>query len=217
MRLVLLGPPGAGKGTQAGLICKHLGIPHISSGDMFRQAIKEGTELGRQAAKYLQSGSLVPDAVTIGLVQERLSQFDCRHGFLLDGFPRTVAQAEALDAWLAGRKEKLDAVIDIEVPREELMARLTGRRVCRQCGATYHLQYNPPAEAGKCDVCGGELIQRADDNAATVGKRLDVYREQTAPLITYYRQRGILKEIDGSQDIAAVSRAIGTALGRDWQ
>ncbi|GEA18252.1 adenylate kinase [Moorella sp. E306M] len=217
MRLVLLGPPGAGKGTQAALICKHLGIPHISTGDMFRQAIKEGTELGRQAEKYLQSGGLVPDDVTIGLIQERLSQSDCRQGFLLDGFPRTVAQAEALDAWLAGRKEKLDAVIDIEVPREELMARLTGRRVCRQCGATYHLQYNPPAEAGKCDVCGGELIQRADDTAATVGKRLDVYNEQTAPLITYYRQRGLLKEIDGSGDIAAVSRAIGAALGRDWQ
>ncbi|MDK2894486.1 MAG: adenylate kinase [Moorella sp. (in: firmicutes)] len=217
MRLVLLGPPGAGKGTQAALICKHLGIPHISTGDMFRQAIKEGTELGRQAEKYLQSGGLVPDDVTIGLIQERLSQSDCRQGFLLDGFPRTVAQAEALDAWLAGRKEKLDAVIDIEVPREELMARLTGRRVCRQCGATYHLQYNPPAEAGKCDVCGGELIQRADDTAATVGKRLDVYNEQTAPLITYYRQRGLLKEIEGSGDIAAVSRAIGAALGRDWQ
>lgn len=217
MRLVLLGPPGAGKGTQAALICKHLGIPHISTGDMFRQAIKEGTELGRQAEKYLQSGGLVPDDVTIGLIQERLSHSDCRQGFLLDGFPRTVAQAEALDAWLAGRKEKLDAVIDIEVPREELMARLTGRRVCRQCGATYHLQYNPPAEAGKCDVCGGELIQRADDTAATVGKRLDVYNEQTAPLITYYRQRGLLKEIEGSGDIAAVSRAIGAALGRDWQ
>lgn len=159
----------------------------------------------------------MPDDVTIGLIQERLSQSDCRQGFLLDGFPRTVAQAEALDAWLAGRKEKLDAVIDIEVPREELMARLTGRRVCRQCGATYHLQYNPPAEAGKCDVCGGELIQRADDTAATVGKRLDVYNEQTAPLITYYRQRGLLKEIEGSGDIAAVSRAIGAALGRDWQ
>lgn len=215
--MVLLGPPGAGKGTQAALICKHLGIPHISTGDMFRQAIKEGTELGRQAEKYLQSGGLVPDDVTIGLIQERLSQSDCRQGFLLDGFPRTVAQAEALDAWLAGRKEKLDAVIDIEVPREELMARLTGRRVCRQCGATYHLQYNPPAEAGKCDVCGGELIQRADDTAATVGKRLDVYNEQTAPLITYYRQRGLLKEIEGSGDIAAVSRAIGAALGRDWQ
>ncbi|KYH33671.1 adenylate kinase [Neomoorella mulderi] len=217
MRLVLLGPPGAGKGTQAGVISERLGVPHISTGDMFRRAIKEGTELGRQAEKYLQSGGLVPDAVTIGLVQERLSQPDCRQGFLLDGFPRTVAQAEALDAWLAGRKEKLDAVIDIEVPREELLERLTGRRVCRQCGATYHLQYNPPAEAGKCDVCGGELVQRADDTAATVSKRLDVYREQTAPLIAYYRQRGRLKEIDGSQDIAAVTRAIGTALGRDWQ
>ncbi|WP_258358890.1 adenylate kinase [Moorella sulfitireducens (nom. illeg.)] len=216
MRLVLLGPPGAGKGTQAAIICRHVGIPHISSGDMFRQAIKEGTELGRQAEKYLQSGSLVPDAVTIGLVQERLSKPDCRQGFLLDGFPRTVAQAGALDAWLAGKKEKLDAVIDIEVPREELMVRLTGRRVCRRCGATYHLQFNPPRETGKCDACGGELIQRADDTAATVSRRLDVYVEQTAPLIDYYRRRGLLKEIDGSRDITTVTRSIGKALGRDW-
>ncbi|MBC7325463.1 MAG: adenylate kinase, partial [Moorella sp. (in: Bacteria)] len=157
MRLVLLGPPGAGKGTQAAKISERLGIPHISTGDMFRQAIKEGTDLGRQAEKYLSSGGLVPDAVTIGLVQERLERPDCCQGFLLDGFPRTVAQAEALDTWLAGRGTGLDAVINIAVPREELMERLTGRRVCRRCGATYHLQYNPPRVTGKCDICGGKL------------------------------------------------------------
>lgn len=217
MRLVLLGPPGAGKGTQAGIICKRLDIPHISSGDMFRQAIKEGTELGRRAEQYLQSGNLVPDAVTVGLVQERLSKADCRRGFLLDGFPRTVPQAEALDAWLESRNERLEAVIDIEVPREELLRRLTGRRICSQCGATYHLQYNPPRETGKCDICGGLLIQRDDDTVATVEKRLEVYKEQTEPLIVYYRRRGLLREIDGSGDIRAVTTAIGAALGRDWR
>ncbi len=217
MRLVLLGPPGAGKGTQAVVISKRLSIPHISTGDMFRQAIKAGTALGRQAEKFLQSGSLVPDDVTTGLVQERLSRPDCQQGFLLDGFPRTVAQAEALDAWLAGRGAELDAVLDIEVGREELMQRLTGRRVCRRCGATYHLQYNPPAIAGQCNICGGELIQRDDDTATTVVRRLDVYSRQTAPLIAYYQERGLVREIDGSQDIGAVTRNIGMALGRDWQ
>ncbi|MDN5344420.1 MAG: adenylate kinase [Clostridia bacterium] len=217
MRLVLLGPPGAGKGTQALSISERLGVPHISTGDMFRQAIKAGTPLGRQAQEYLQGGGLVPDSVTIGLVEERLSQPDCQGGFLLDGFPRTVAQAEALDAWLASRGEGLDAVIDIEVPEAELLERLTGRRVCRQCGATYHGQYNPPAVAGKCDACGGELIQREDDTAATVGKRLEVYRAQTAPLVDYYRQRGLLREIDGSQAIERVTRAIGASLGREWR
>ncbi|MGI9860722.1 adenylate kinase [Moorella naiadis] len=217
MRLVLLGPPGAGKGTQAAAISQRLNILHISTGDMFRAAIKEGTPLGRRAEAYLQAGSLVPDEVTIGLVQERLEQQDCRAGFLLDGFPRTVVQAEALDAWLASRVEKLDAVIDIEVPRDDLLERLTGRRVCPRCGATYHVRYNPPAVAGKCDNCGGELIQRADDTEATVSKRLDVYTQQTAPLITYYRQRGLLQEIDGSQAIPAVTLAVGKALGRDWR
>ncbi|OIQ59040.1 adenylate kinase [Moorella thermoacetica] len=217
MRLVLLGPPGAGKGTQAREISQRLAIPHISTGDMFREAIKGGTPLGRQAEAYIKDGRLVPDEVTIGLVQERLARPDCRDGFLLDGFPRTVAQAEALDAWLAGRQEGLDAVIDIEVPRDALLERLTGRRVCRQCGATYHVRYNPPAVEGKCDICGQDLVQRADDTEATVSRRLDVYTGQTAPLINYYRQRSLLKEIDGRQDIPAVTLAIGRALGRDWQ
>ncbi|MDN5325409.1 MAG: adenylate kinase [Moorella sp. (in: firmicutes)] len=217
MRLVLLGPPGAGKGTQAREISQRLAIPHISTGDMFREAIKGGTPLGRQAEAYIKDGRLVPDEVTIGLVQERLARPDCRDGFLLDGFPRTVAQAEALDTWLAGRQEGLDAVIDIEVPRDALLERLTGRRVCRQCGATYHVRYNPPAVEGKCDICGQDLVQRADDTEATVSRRLDVYTGQTAPLINYYRQRSLLKEIDGRQDIPAVTLAIGRALGRDWQ
>lgn len=216
MRLILLGPPGAGKGTQAQEISKRLGIPHISTGDMFREAIKAGTELGRQAERYLKDGLLVPDNVTVGLVQERLGQPDCRQGFLLDGFPRTVAQAQEFDHWLEGREQVLDAVINIEVPGSELMARLTGRRVCRQCGVTYHIRYNPPA-SGKCDVCGGELVQRTDDTEAVVSKRLAVYMEQTAPLIAYYRQRELLKEVDGSKDIPEVTRAIGQVLGRDWQ
>lgn len=216
MRLILLGPPGAGKGTQAQEISKRLGIPHISTGDMFREAIKAGTELGRQAERYLKDGLLVPDNVTVGLVQERLGQPDCRQGFLLDGFPRTVAQAQEFDHWLEGREQVLDAVINIEVPGSELMARLTGRRVCRQCGVTYHIRYNPPA-SGKCDVCGGELVQRTDDTEAVVSKRLAVYMEQTAPLIAYYQQRELLKEVDGSKDIPEVTRAIGQVLGRDWQ
>ncbi len=217
MRLVLLGPPGAGKGTQAVVISKRLSIPHISTGDMFREAIKAGTALGRQAEKFLQSGSLVPDDVTTGLVQERLSRPDCQQGFLLDGFPRTLGQAEALDAWLAGRDARLDAVLDIAVGREELLQRLTGRRVCRRCGAAYHLQYNPPAKAGRCNSCGGELIQRDDDTATTVARRLDVYNRQTAPLVAYYQGRGLVREIDGSQDIGAVTRSIGRALGGDWR
>jgi len=216
MRLILLGPPGAGKGTQAQEISKRLGVSHISTGDMFREAIKAGTKLGRQAERYLKGGLLVPDTVTVGLVQERLGQPDCRQGFLLDGFPRTVAQAQELDLWLVGREQALDAVINIEVPGSELMARLTGRKVCRRCGATYHTRYNPPA-SGKCDVCGGELVQRTDDTEAVVSKRLAVYMEQTAPLIAYYRQRGLLREVDGSKDIPEVTRAIGQVLGRDWQ
>lgn len=216
MRLVLLGPPGAGKGTQAREISKRLGVPHISTGDMFRDAIKAGTELGQEVERYLKEGLLVPDTLTVSLVQERLAQADCRQGYLLDGFPRTVAQAEELDLWLKGRQQALDAVIDIEVPAEKLVARLTGRRVCRRCGATYHIRYNPPA-ADKCDLCGSELTQRSDDTEAVVSKRLDVYEEQTAPLVAYYRRNGLLKAIDGQKDIYEVTRAIGQALGRVWQ
>ncbi|NLW08181.1 MAG: adenylate kinase [Clostridia bacterium] len=216
MRLVLLGPPGAGKGTQAQEISKRLGVPHISTGDMFREAIKAGTELGRQAEQYLRGGLLVPDAVTVGLVQERLGKADCSNGYLLDGFPRTVAQAEELTSWLESRQEGLDAVINIEVPAEELLVRLTGRRVCSQCGATYHIRYNRPS-GDKCDQCNGELKQRSDDTEAVVSKRLEVYRKQTAPLLAYYRKNGLLKEVDGTRDITEVTRAIGQLLGQDWQ
>lgn len=218
MRLILLGPPGAGKGTQAQVVAKNLGIPHISTGDMFRDAISRGTELGRQAESYLQKGLLVPDAVTVGLVQERLNLPDCRKGFLLDGFPRTVVQARELDSYLEeGGNKPLNGVINIEVPYGELKERLTGRRVCSRCGATYHIHHNPPVAGDKCDVCGSDLLQRSDDTEEVVDRRLAVYREQTAPLIDYYSQKGLLINIDGSRDIPVVTAAIGRALGQDWQ
>ncbi|SMB88922.1 Adenylate kinase [Thermanaeromonas toyohensis ToBE] len=216
MRLVLLGPPGAGKGTQAQEISRRLEIPHISTGDMFRAAIRSGTELGRKAKEYLEAGLLVPDEVTIGLVKDRLSRRDCEGGFLLDGFPRTVPQAQALDDWLAERALKLDAVLDIEAPREVLLIRLTGRRICPACGATYHVVYNPPQQPGRCDACGGELIQRQDDREETVRERLEVYDRQTFPLKEYYRQRGVLYEINGNQEIVQVLKEIGAVLGREW-
>ncbi|MCG0277399.1 MAG: adenylate kinase [Thermanaeromonas sp.] len=216
MRLVLLGPPGAGKGTQAQEISRRLEIPHISTGDMFRAAVRSGTELGRKAKEYLEAGLLVPDEVTIGLVKDRLSRRDCDGGFLLDGFPRTVPQAQALDDWLGERGLKLDAVLDIEAPREVLLVRLTGRRVCSSCGATYHVVYNPPREPGRCDACGGELVQRQDDREDTVRERLEVYDRQTAPLKKYYLERGVLHEINGNQEIARVLKDIGAVLGREW-
>ncbi|MDK2821189.1 MAG: adenylate kinase [Clostridia bacterium] len=217
MRLVLLGPPGAGKGTQAKEISKRMSIPHISTGDMFRQAIKEGTELGKQAEAYLKEGRLVPDTITIGLIQERLTMPDTHNGFLLDGFPRTKPQAEALDRWLDGQGANIDYVLNIEVPREQILIRLTGRRICKGCGATYHVQYNPPQNSGICDFCGEKLSQRPDDTETVVSHRLDVYVEQTSLLVKYYREKGILKEIDGSHDIPEVTQAIGMALGSDWR
>ena len=216
MRLVLLGPPGAGKGTQAQEISRRLEIPHISTGDMFRAAIRSGTELGRKAKEYLEAGQLVPDEVTIGLVKDRLSRRDCEGGFLLDGFPRTVPQAQALDDWLEERGLKLDAVLDIEAPWEVLLVRLTGRRICSSCGATYHVVYNPPQKPGRCDICGGELVQRQDDREDTVRERLEVYDRQTAPLKKYYQERGVLHEINGNQEIGQVLREIGRVLGREW-
>jgi len=216
MRIILLGPPGAGKGTQAETLVKKLNIPHISTGDMFRQAIKEGTALGTKAKEFMDQGKLVPDEVTIGIVKERIAEEDCREGFLLDGFPRTVYQAEALDGILKDMKIALDAVINIEVPKEKLIERLTGRRVCKACGATFHTVFNPPAEAGKCDKCGENLYQRADDSEETVVNRLNVYEKQTAPLIEYYNHQGKLKTIDGDQPIDEVLRQIGRSLGRNW-
>jgi adenylate kinase len=204
MNLVLMGLPGAGKGTQAEKIVEKYGVPHISTGDMFRAAMKDETELGLKAKSFMDKGELVPDEVTIGIVNERLAQSDCAKGFLLDGFPRTVAQAEALEDILANLDRKIDYVINIGVDKDILMGRLTGRRICKSCGATYHLEFNPPSEEDKCDRCGGELYQRADDNAETVQNRLDVNLKQTEPLLAFYREKGYLKNINGQQDINVV-------------
>jgi adenylate kinase len=204
MNLVLMGLPGAGKGTQAEKIVEKYGIPHISTGDMFRAAIKESTELGLQAKSFMDSGNLVPDEVTIGIVRERLSKEDCAEGFLLDGFPRTVAQAEALEDILSDLHKNINFVINIDVDQEFLMERLTGRRICKSCGSTYHLVFNPPAKDGVCDRCGGELYQRADDNAETVQNRLEVNQKQTKPLLDFYEGKGYLRNINGQQDIRKV-------------
>ncbi|CAN7596447.1 adenylate kinase [Rossellomorea sp. LjRoot5] len=213
MNIVLMGLPGAGKGTQAEKIVDKYGIPHISTGDMFRAAIKEGTELGLKAKSFMDNGDLVPDEVTIGIVRERLSKEDCEKGFLLDGFPRTVAQAEALENILADLGKKMNYVININVDKDILMERLTGRRICKECGATYHLVFNPPTEEGVCDRCSGELYQRADDNEETVQNRLDVNIKQTQPLLAYYEDKGYLKNIDGQQDIHRVFDDIDELLG----
>ncbi|MGG3916545.1 adenylate kinase [Bacillus sp. es.034] len=213
MNIVLMGLPGAGKGTQAEKIVDKYGIPHISTGDMFRAAIKEGTELGLKAKSFMDNGDLVPDEVTIGIVRERLSKEDCEKGFLLDGFPRTVAQAEALENILADLGKKMNYVININVDKDILMERLTGRRICKECGATYHLVFNPPTEEGVCDRCGGELYQRADDNEETVQNRLDVNIKQSQPLLAYYEDKGYLKNIDGQQDIHRVFDDIDELLG----
>ncbi|MDF1509221.1 adenylate kinase [Robertmurraya sp. DFI.2.37] len=213
MNLVLMGLPGAGKGTQAEKIVEKYGIPHISTGDMFRAAMKEGTELGLKAKSFMDQGALVPDEVTIGIVKERLSKEDCQNGFLLDGFPRTVPQAEALESILVELGKKIDFVLNIEVDQSILMERLTGRRICKNCGATYHLVFNPPAVAGVCNRCGGELYQRADDNAETVNNRLQVNIEQAKPLLDFYETKGYLRNIDGKQDINKVFVDIDHLLG----
>lgn len=215
LRLILLGPPGAGKGTQAVNIVKKYNIPHISTGDMFRKNIKEGTDLGIKAKEYIDKGLLVPDELTVAIVKDRLSEKDCQEGFLLDGFPRTVNQADALDIELKNLNYELDHVINIDVEKEELINRAVGRRVCKDCGATYHIKFNPPKKENICDVCGGELIQRKDDTVETVTKRIEVYLEQTEPLIDYYGKKGILINIDGKQDIDKVFEDIVTALGRE--
>ena len=213
MKIVFMGPPGAGKGTQAEKIIENYQIPHISTGDMFRKAIKDQTELGMEAKRYMDQGELVPDHVTIGIVKDRLSESDCKSGFLLDGFPRTVDQAKALDEILTSLDSKIDYVINIDVDLDILKERLTGRRICRSCGATYHMIFNPPAVAGTCDKCGGELYQRKDDNEETVGNRLDVYVSQTKPLLDYYSLAGNLVNINGQQSIDLVFAEIQDVLG----
>ncbi len=208
-----MGLPGAGKGTQAEQIVDKYEIPHISTGDMFRSAIKEGTDLGLQAKSFMDKGELVPDEVTIGIVRERLSKADCERGFLLDGFPRTVPQAEALETILSDLNREIDFVINIDVKKELLMERLTGRRICKSCGSTYHLVFNPPATEGVCDRCNGELYQRADDNEETVQNRLDVNLKQTKPLLDFYETKGYLRNINGQQDIRKVFADLDELLG----
>ena len=200
MNIVLMGPPGAGKGTQAEFIKKEYPIPHISTGDMFRDAVNRETELGKEAKKYMDAGKLVPDTVTIGIVEQRLAEDDCKTGFLLDGFPRTTVQAEALDRVLSNTSKKIDVAINITVPNEILIKRLSGRVSCKECKVVYNLQSNPSNTEGICDKCGGELIQRSDDQGETVAERLKVYQEQTNPLVAYYSRQNVLQEIDGNRE-----------------
>ncbi|MCI8609472.1 MAG: adenylate kinase [Firmicutes bacterium] len=213
LRTILLGPPGAGKGTQAVKIVEKYGVPHISTGDIFRENIKKGTELGKKAQEYMNKGELVPDDLVIEIATTRLLEDDCKNGFLLDGFPRTVYQAEKLDEFLAGHGSKIDKVLDIAVEKEELITRLTGRRVCKACGASYHVVNIPPKKEGVCDLCGGELMQRADDTAETVANRIEVYEAQTMPLIDYYEKAGNIAHIDGATGLDNVFADIVKALG----
>lgn len=213
MKVIMLGAPGAGKGTQAKKIAGKYQIPHISTGDIFRANIKEGTELGKKAKEYMDQGLLVPDELVVDLVVDRVKQDDCQNGYVLDGFPRTIPQAEALDKALAALGEKMDYAIDVEVPDENIVNRMGGRRACVGCGATYHISYAPPKQEGICDVCGKDLILRDDDKPETVQKRLNVYHEQTQPLIDYYSKAGILREVDGTVDIEDVFKAIIEILG----
>ena len=212
MHILLMGPPGAGKGTQAAHLVKHFSIPHISTGDMFRAAIKEGTELGKKAKACIDAGNLVPDEITIGIVKERLSQEDCKKGFILDGFPRTVDQADALKGILTELGLSLKSVLNITVPSADLVERAVGRRICRSCGATYHVKFSPSKQEGVCDACGGELYQRADDTEETMKNRLSVYEAQTKPLIDYYQAAGLYVEIDGRQAIDKVFDDVVAAL-----
>lgn len=212
MHILLMGPPGAGKGTQAEKLVEALNVPHISTGDMFRKAQKDQTALGLEAKGYMDRGELVPDEVTIGIVRERLSEDDCKAGVLLDGFPRTVVQAEALDGIFADLGFALNGAVNIEVPDDILIARLTGRRLCPTCGSAYHMVFNPPKQEGICDKDGAALYQRDDDNEATATKRLSVYHAQTAPLIQYYENQGVLCQIDGNKDVADVTQDILNAL-----
>lgn len=211
MKIIMLGAPGAGKGTQAKMLSEKYGIPHISTGDIFRANIKNGTELGKKAKSYMDQGLLVPDELVVDLVVDRVQKEDCTDGYILDGFPRTIPQAEALDAALG--EDKIDYALDIEVPDENIVTRMSGRRACVGCGATYHVVFNPTKEEGVCDACGAELILRDDDKPETVQKRLNVYHEQTQPLIDYYKAAGSLVEMDGTVDIQVVFENIVKILG----
>ena len=208
MNLILLGPPGVGKGTQAKLLIDRFGIPQISTGDILRAAVKELTPMGVKAKGFMDSGALVPDAVVIGIVEERLAQEDCTKGFILDGFPRTVAQADALDQVLSGLERRIDHVVSLSVDKAELLKRLTGRRACPQCGAVYHIEFAPPKISGHCDSCATELFQREDDKEATILNRLAVYEEQTAPLIAYYTSSGLLRSVNGLGTVEEVHAEI---------
>ncbi len=212
MRLLIMGRPGAGKGTQAFNIKNYYSIPHISTGDMFREAMKNGTEMGKLAQSYMEKGALVPDEVTIGIVRERLSKDDVKNGFLLDGFPRNVSQAEALDEILKENGIKLDAVLDVNVEPEILINRIVGRRICKNCGATFHVEFNKPRQEGICDNCGQPLVQRADDTVETAGSRLKVYDDSTAPVLAYYKKQNLLKTVNGDQAVDKVFEDIKAIL-----
>ena len=213
MKIIMLGAPGAGKGTQAKMIAEKYAIPHISTGDIFRANIKNGTELGKKAKEYMDQGLLVPDELTCDLVVDRIQQDDCKKGYILDGFPRTIPQAEALDAALEKLGESMDYAINVEVPDENIVNRMGGRRACTSCGATYHVEYNAPAKENVCDSCGAELVLRDDDKPETVQKRLGVYHDQTQPLIDFYTKKGIIAEVDGTMDMKDVFAAICKIIG----
>ncbi len=213
MKIIMLGAPGAGKGTQAKKIAAKYQIPHVSTGDIFRANIKNGTELGMKAKGYMDAGGLVPDEITIGMLLERIHEADCANGYVLDGFPRTIPQAESLTEALAGMGEKIDCAINVDVPDENIISRMSGRRACLNCGATYHIVYNPPKNEGVCDVCGDKLVLRDDDKPETVQKRLNVYHDQTQPLIDYYQKADVLEQVDGTQDMEAVFQDIVKILG----
>ena len=213
MKIIMLGAPGAGKGTQAKMIADKYGVPHVSTGDIFRANIKNGTELGMEAKKYMDQGLLVPDELTVKILLDRVSQPDCKNGYVLDGFPRTIPQAEVLDKALAELGESIDYAIDVDVPDENIVKRMSGRRACVSCGATYHVVHVPPKKEGICDRCGSELILRDDDKPETVKNRLDVYHKQTQPLIDFYTKKGMLKTVDGTVDMQDVFKAIVAILG----
>lgn len=213
MKIIMLGAPGAGKGTQAKKIAAKYGIPHVSTGDIFRANIKNGTELGMKAKTYMDAGNLVPDEITIGMLLNRIHEEDCKNGYVLDGFPRTIPQAESLTAALKERGEAIDYAVDVDVPDENIVSRMSGRRACLACGATYHIVYNAPKKEGVCDQCGEPLVLRDDDKPETVKNRLDVYHRQTQPLIDYYKKEGVLAQVDGTQDMEQVFQDIVKILG----